>query len=46
MLITADNLNATDALQWGPANHVVPAAELMNKCKEIAEKIKSKHLMS
>ena len=40
LLITADNLNATDALQWGLVNHVVPAAELMNKCKEIAEKIK------
>ena len=39
MLITADMLNANDALSWGLVNYVVPAAELLNKCIEVANKI-------
>lgn len=41
LLVTADMMNASDALQWGLVNHVVPGADLMTKCKEIAEKIKN-----
>ncbi|MEO8146430.1 MAG: enoyl-CoA hydratase-related protein [Bacteroidia bacterium] len=40
LLITADMLSAADALTWGLVNHVVPAADLISKCVEIAEKIK------
>jgi enoyl-CoA hydratase len=39
MLITADMMNAADAVSWGLANYVVPQGELMNKCIDIANKI-------
>lgn len=42
MIITADMLNAEDAYQWGLANHVTTQDELLNKCFEITDKIKSK----
>lgn len=40
LLITADMLSAEDALRLGLVNYVVKPEELMNKCMEIAEKIK------
>lgn len=40
LLITADSLNAVDALSLGLVNYVVPPEELMNRSIEIAEKIK------
>ena len=33
-------INAQEALQLGLVNHVVPLDALMNKCLELAEKIK------
>jgi enoyl-CoA hydratase len=39
LLMTADMVGASDALQWGLVNHVVPQEQLMDKCKEIASKI-------
>lgn len=39
LLITADMMSAADALTWGLVNYVVPASELLNKCKDIAAKI-------
>ena len=40
LLLTADMINATEALQLGLVNHVVKPEELMPKCMELAEKIK------
>lgn len=42
LLVTADMINANDALQWGLVNHVVPQENLIPKCKEILQKIFSK----
>lgn len=42
MIVTADMINAQDALQWGLANYVTTQAELLNKCFEITNKISSK----
>jgi enoyl-CoA hydratase len=39
MIVTADMINAQDALQLGLVNHVTTQEELLNKCKEIANKI-------
>ncbi|MEO1449650.1 MAG: enoyl-CoA hydratase-related protein [Bacteroidota bacterium] len=38
LLITADMMNAEDALRWGLVNYVVPAGELADKCLEILRK--------
>ena len=35
-------LTATDALQWQLVNYVVPADELLNKCKSILNKVTNK----
>ncbi len=42
LLLTADMLNAEDALRLGLVNHVVPAGEEVAKATEIMEKIASK----
>lgn len=42
LLITADMIKAPEALQLGLVNAVVPAEELLNTCKTMLEKIKSK----
>jgi enoyl-CoA hydratase len=42
LLLTADMLNAEDALRLGLVNHVVPAGEEVAKATEILEKIASK----
>lgn len=42
MIATADMINAEDAGKWGLVNYVVPQAELLGKCKEIAAKISSR----
>ncbi len=42
MVVTADMINAPDALKWGLANYVTTQEELLNKCFEITNKIKSK----
>jgi enoyl-CoA hydratase len=39
MITTAGMINAEEALQWGLVNYVVPQTELLNKAREIAEKI-------
>jgi enoyl-CoA hydratase len=40
--MTADTLTAEQALQLGLVNYVVPQKQLMTKCMELLEKIKSK----
>jgi enoyl-CoA hydratase len=40
LLMTTDMISASDALSLGLINHVTTQEELMNKCIEIAEKIK------
>jgi len=42
LLMTADIINAEEALRLGLVNHVVPQEELMAKCKEILSKITAK----
>lgn len=42
MVVTADVINAADALKWGLANYVTTQEELLNKCFEITAKIASK----
>ena len=42
MIVTADMINAQDALKWGLANYVTVQEELLNKCFEITHKISSK----
>ena len=42
LLMTADMLNAHDALQLGLVNYVTTREELLPKCKEILQKIKAK----
>ncbi|NNC85128.1 MAG: enoyl-CoA hydratase [Bacteroidia bacterium] len=39
LLITADMLDANEALKWGLVNHVVSSDELMVTCKGMANKI-------
>lgn len=39
LLITAEMLNANEALKWGLVNQVVAPDELMNTCKSLASKI-------
>ncbi len=41
-LLTGDMIDAQKALQMGLVNHVVPAEELIAKCEEILNKIKTK----
>lgn len=40
--LTADMIGADEALRLGLVNHVTTPEELLNKCKEIIEKIKTK----
>lgn len=40
MIMTADMITATDALQWGLVNYVTTQDALITKCEEIADKIK------
>ncbi|MBS1651966.1 MAG: enoyl-CoA hydratase/isomerase family protein [Bacteroidetes bacterium] len=42
MILTADMINAVDALKWGLANYTTTQEELLNKCFEITTKIASK----
>ena len=42
LILTADMINAEEALQLGLVNHVVPREELMAKAMELMEKITSK----
>ncbi len=42
MIMTADMINAADALQWGLVNYVTTQDALIAKCEEIAEKIKQR----
>lgn len=42
MIVTADMINAQDALKWGLVNYVTTQEELMNKCFEITAKISTK----
>jgi len=39
MLLTARSIDATEALQWGLVNRVVPAAELAGAAVKLAEQI-------
>jgi enoyl-CoA hydratase/carnithine racemase len=39
ILLTADRINAQQALQWGLVNRVVPQSELMNAALELAKRI-------
>jgi len=39
MITSASMMSSEDALSWGLVNYVVPQAELLAKCKEIASKI-------
>lgn len=40
LLMTADMIDANEALLLGLVNYVVPLDQLLNKCSELAEKIK------
>ncbi len=42
LLMTADMINAQDAYRMGLVNHVVPQDQLIAKCEEILNKIKTK----
>lgn len=42
LLLTADMVNAEDALKWGLVNYVTTQEELLPKCNSILEKIKTK----
>jgi enoyl-CoA hydratase len=42
LMITGDMIGAQDALRLGLVNHVVPAEELLGKCREILQKANSK----
>jgi enoyl-CoA hydratase len=42
MIVTAEMITASDAYKWGLVNYVVTQEELLQKCKEIANKISSK----
>jgi enoyl-CoA hydratase len=45
-LMTGDMIDANKALELGLVNHVVPADQLINKCEEILNKIKTKAPMA
>jgi enoyl-CoA hydratase len=45
-LMTGDMIDANTALQLGLVNHVVPADQLITKCEEILNKIKTKAPMA
>jgi len=45
-LMTGDMIDAQTALQLGLVNHVVPGDQLMAKCEEIMNKIKTKAPMA
>jgi enoyl-CoA hydratase len=45
-LMTGDVIDANTALELGLVNHVVPADQLINKCEEILNKIKTKAPMA
>ena len=38
-LATAEKLSAAQALSWGIVEHVVPDAQLMDRCMELAQKV-------
>lgn len=42
LLLTADMINAEDALKWGLVNHITTQEELLTKCNSILEKVKTK----
>jgi enoyl-CoA hydratase len=42
LMMTADAIKAEEALPLGLVNYVVPQEELMNKCRELLQKIMSK----
>jgi enoyl-CoA hydratase len=42
MIMTGDMINAEDALKWGLVNYVVSQDELLKKCNELADKIKTR----
>ncbi len=42
LLVTGDVINATEAYRIGLVNHVVPQDQLMAKCEEILNKVKTK----
>jgi enoyl-CoA hydratase len=42
LLMTADMINAQQALEWGLVNHVVPAGQEVAKARELLEKILTK----
>ncbi len=42
LLLTADLINADQALQWGLVNHVVPSGEEVARAREILQKIQTK----
>jgi len=46
ILMTADMISATKALEFGLVNHVVPQDQLIAKCEEILNKIKNKAPMA
>ncbi len=46
LLMTADVIGAAEAKELGLVNHVVPADQLLAKCNEILDKIKSKSPMA
>jgi enoyl-CoA hydratase len=46
MIVTADMINAQDALKWGLANHITTQDELLKKCFEITAKISTKSPMA
>lgn len=46
MIVSAGMIGAEEAQSWGLVNHVVPQAELMDKCLGIAKKIKKNSPMA
>ena len=46
LIMTADMMKASEALEWGLVNHVVTQEELISKAEEIAGKIRSKSLVA
>ena len=42
LMMTGDMINAQEAYGYGLVNHVVPQSELMQKCREIMQKITAK----
>lgn len=46
MIVTGDMINAEEAYKWGLVNHVASPSELINRCKEIADKISTRSPMA